>query len=99
MPGRSEQVERRGDHLGPGRAPAVRHRPVLYIDWSRCQLHLPRRLRRFRAASAFLVAEWIERLLGSTGVNVLSRILGILLAAVSAEMILAGLEQSGVFVR
>jgi len=45
------------------------------------------------------VAEWIERLLGSTGVNVLSRILGILLAAVSAEMILAGLEQSGVFVR
>ena len=30
--------------------------------------------------------------------NVVSRILGILLAAVSAEMILAGLKQSGVFV-
>lgn len=46
---------------------------------------------------AFLVAGWIERLLGDTGLNVLSRILGILLAAVSAEMILAGLKQSGVF--
>lgn len=48
---------------------------------------------------AFLVARWIERLLGTTGMNVLSRILGILLAAVSAEMILAGLKQSGVFLR
>jgi len=49
--------------------------------------------------AAFLVAGWIERLLGTTGMNVLSRILGILLAAVSAEMILAGLKQSGVFLR
>jgi multiple antibiotic resistance protein len=48
---------------------------------------------------AFLVAGRIERLLGATGMNVVSRILGILLAAVSAEMILAGLKQSGVFVR
>ena len=48
---------------------------------------------------AFLVAGWIERLLGATGMNVLSRILGILLAVVSAEMILAGLKQSGVFLR
>jgi len=48
---------------------------------------------------AFLVAGWIERLLGTTGMNVLSRILGILLTAVSAEMILAGLEQSDVFLR
>ena len=48
---------------------------------------------------AFLVAGWIERLLGPTGLNVLSRILGILLTAVSAEMILAGLKQSGVFLR
>jgi multiple antibiotic resistance protein len=45
------------------------------------------------------VAGRIERLLGATGMNVVSRILGILLAAVSAEMILAGLKQSGVFVR
>lgn len=48
---------------------------------------------------AFLAAGWIERLLRTTGMNVLSRILGILLTAVSAEMILAGLEQSGVFLR
>jgi multiple antibiotic resistance protein len=47
---------------------------------------------------AFLLSGRVERLLGPTGLNVLSRILGILLAAVSAEMILAGLKQSGVFV-
>lgn len=47
---------------------------------------------------AFPAAGWIERLLGTTGMNVLSRILGIL-TAVSTEMILAGLEQSGVFLR
>jgi multiple antibiotic resistance protein len=44
---------------------------------------------------AFLVAGSIERGLGETGMNVVSRILGILLAAVSAEMILAGLKQGG----
>src|SRR5262245_60603157 len=44
-----------------------------------------------------LAASLIERGLGHTGVNVLTRILGILLAAVSAEMILAGLRDSGVF--
>jgi len=46
---------------------------------------------------AFLVAGRLERLLGVTGMNVVGRILGILLAAVSAEMILAGLKQSGIF--
>src|SRR5262252_6692257 len=46
---------------------------------------------------AFLVAGTIERWLGATGMNVVGRILGILLAAVSAEMILAGLKQSAIF--
>jgi len=46
---------------------------------------------------SFLVAGRIERVLGATGMNVVSRVLGILLAAVSAEMILAGLKQSGLF--
>jgi multiple antibiotic resistance protein len=45
----------------------------------------------------FLAAGIIERWLGATGMNVVTRILGILLAAVSAEMILAGLKQSGIF--
>jgi multiple antibiotic resistance protein len=45
----------------------------------------------------FLVAGRIERWLGATGMNVVSRILGILLAAVSAEMILVGLKQSRIF--
>ena len=49
--------------------------------------------------AAFMVAGRLERALGATGMNVVSRILGILLAAVSAEMILAGLKQSGVFLR
>jgi len=38
-----------------------------------------------------------QRLLGHTAMNVVGRILGILLAAVSAEMILAGLRESGIF--
>ena len=46
---------------------------------------------------AFLIAARIEHWLGETGMNVVVRVLGILLAAVSAEMILAGLRQSGVF--
>jgi len=45
----------------------------------------------------FLVAGTIERWLGPTGMNVVTRILGILLAAVSAEMFLAGLRESGIF--
>ena len=46
---------------------------------------------------AFVIAGSIERWLGATGMNVVSRVLGILLAALSAEMILTGLKQSGVF--
>jgi len=46
---------------------------------------------------AFIIAGSIERWLGPTGMNVVSRVLGILLAALSAEMILTGLKQSGIF--
>ena len=46
---------------------------------------------------AFVIAGRIEEWLGPTGMNVVSRVLGILLAALSAEMILTGLRQSGVF--
>ena len=46
---------------------------------------------------AFVIAGRIEEWLGPTGMNVVSRVLGILLAALSAEMILTGLKQSGVF--
>ena len=45
----------------------------------------------------FLIAGRVERWLGATGMNVVTRILGILLAAVSAELILVGLKQSGIF--
>jgi multiple antibiotic resistance protein len=44
-----------------------------------------------------LAAGTIQRWLGHTGMSVVVRILGILLAAVSAEMILTGLRDSGVF--
>jgi multiple antibiotic resistance protein len=46
---------------------------------------------------AFLLAGRVERWLGTTGMNVVSRILGILLAAFAAEMILTGLRGSGLF--
>jgi multiple antibiotic resistance protein len=44
-----------------------------------------------------LAAETVQRWLGHTGMSVVVRILGILLAAVSAEMILTGLRDSGIF--
>ena len=46
---------------------------------------------------ALLAAATIRRWLGETGMNVVTRVLGILLTALSAEMILQGLKESGVF--
>ena len=46
---------------------------------------------------ALLAAAAIRRWLGETGMSVVIRILGILLTAVSAEMILQGFKDSGVF--
>jgi MarC family membrane protein len=48
---------------------------------------------------ALLAAATIRRWLGQTGMNVVTRVLGILLTALSAEMILQGLKESGVFAR
>jgi multiple antibiotic resistance protein len=39
----------------------------------------------------------VERWLGATGMNVVGRILGILLAALAADLVMAGLRESGVF--
>jgi multiple antibiotic resistance protein len=44
-----------------------------------------------------LAAKTVQGWLGHTGMSVVVRILGILLAAVSAEMILTGLRDSGIF--
>lgn len=44
-----------------------------------------------------LMAGQLERLLGSTGMNVIGRIFGIILAALAAQLILEGLRGSGVF--
>lgn len=41
---------------------------------------------------ALLSADWIQKGLGRTGVNVITRILGLLLAALAMETILAGIE-------
>lgn len=41
---------------------------------------------------ALLSADWIQKRLGRTGVNVITRILGLLLAALAMETILAGIE-------
>lgn len=48
---------------------------------------------------ALLAAATIRRWLGETGMNIVTRVLGILLTALSAEMILQGLKESAVFVR
>ena len=44
-----------------------------------------------------LAAETVQGWLGHTGMSVVVRVLGLLLAAVSAEMILTGLRDSGIF--
>jgi len=46
---------------------------------------------------ALLAAATIRRWLGDTGMSVVIRVLGILLTALSAEMILRGLKDSGIF--
>ena len=48
---------------------------------------------------ALLAAATIRRWLGETGMSVVIRVLGILLTALSAEMILRGLKDSGLFLR
>jgi multiple antibiotic resistance protein len=45
------------------------------------------------------LASWLERVIGTTALGVVSRIAGILLAALAAEMILQGIGQSGAFGR
>ncbi|MGR3322774.1 MAG: MarC family protein [Pseudooceanicola sp.] len=43
----------------------------------------------------FLTAGWLERLLGRTGINVVTRLLGMLLAALSVQFVLDGLKAFG----
>jgi len=44
-----------------------------------------------------LLADWLERVIGTTPLGVITRIFGILLAALAAEMTLQGIRQSGAF--
>ena len=43
----------------------------------------------------FMTAPIIERLLGKTGINVVTRLLGMLLAALSVQFVLDGLQGFG----
>jgi multiple antibiotic resistance protein len=49
------------------------------------------------ALTTLLMAARIVRLLGETGVNVISRILGLILAALAVQFVLDGVRASGVF--
>ena len=42
----------------------------------------------------FFIADWIQRALGETGINVITRLLGILLAALAMQFVLDGLQAS-----
>ena len=46
--------------------------------------------------AALLAAGWISRALGVTGINVIDRVLGILLAALACQFVIDGLKESGV---
>ena len=48
----------------------------------------------FTVFIAFLVAPLLERLLGKTGLNILTRLLGMLLAALAIQFILDGLQET-----
>ena len=43
----------------------------------------------------FSIGTWIERLLGKIGVNVITRILGMLLAALAVQFIMEGIADFG----
>lgn len=67
-------------------------------DWSKVGLvHLAVVLTGVAAYICFRLAEPIQRRLGTTGIHVLGRILGLILAGIAVQFVLDGLKGAGVF--
>ncbi len=85
--------------VGPAAITAV------VVKASEARNHLVPTLIVFAALAAVMLMTWVamlgsgfmQRWIGHTGMNVVTRILGILLAALAAELVLTGMRESGVF--
>jgi multiple antibiotic resistance protein len=44
--------------------------------------------------SVLVAADKVQRMLGETGINVMSRVMGLVLAALAVESVLTGIRQS-----
>ena len=87
-------------YLIPKRCTAARNlfltgASLLFYAWGEPRFVLVMLLVIATVYASFLVAPLIERLLGRTGIIVVTRLLGMLLAALSVQFVLDGIKGTG----